>query len=604
MTEFLSPGIFIAEKKSQQQSINGVSTSNFATVGWTQKGIENKAILVGSLREFFRKFGTFWKNSDLPLAVTAFFQNGGARAYIVRVTPEDAVAASGSMSGLWTLNAISKGTWGNQARLVVKGNNNYYDTATATYSRFDLEVQEESADGANDWSVSESYDAVSLSDSDSADYLPLVINDTESGSDLIQVVEVSGGIPSAFASQSVSGEYLVSGTGAGSQLIAASLLNVPVAKHTMKLTVDGTVIATDDGKGKFKIASGSGFTSVVGTINYTTGAISVTVTPGPSSGAEVAANYYKAGATSVAYELSGGVDGTEVTRSEVTDPQLALEYKGIYALDMVDEILNIGLPDFPGDSVIHQDLIAYCEGRKDCFAILDTEFGIDPQDAINYKTLTLGSVSNYAAIYYPQVKVADPLLNGKSRVISCVGHVAGVFARTDNDRNVAKAPAGQIEGRLNFVVDTERLLSKADRDILYPRNINIMRSDAIVGRCVWGSRTLETVGDFTQVPHRRLFQFLEKSIFNSTHDLVFEPITEALFNTINLRLDSFLGVLTGLNYFASNNPSEAYRIVVDSSNNTADTIKSRLVIVDILVAVQNPAEFILFRFERSLETLS
>jgi len=604
MAEFLSPGIFIQEKKSQQQAVQGVSTSNFATVGWLSRGEENKATLVGSLSEFFRKFGSYWKNSDVPLAVTAFFNNGGARAYIVRVVPSDAVKASTTIpTNLWSVNAISSGAWGNNVRLVLKGSQNYYDTATATYSRFDVEVQEESADGEGDWEITETFSEVDLTDPDSAVYLPIVLNDEESGSSTVRVEAVSGGIPTAFLSQSVSGESIGTGAGTSSQLVSGTLAQPSVAKFTAALRVNGVTIAKDDGKGKWKLQSGVGYTGVTGTLNYTTGVFSATVVPGPGSGEAITMDYYKAGASSQSYELSGGVDGTSVGRAEVTAPELEEDIVGLYALNKIDEILNIGLPDFPGDSLVHSDLITYCQNRKDCFAILDTEFNIDAQDAVNYKTVTLGSLSSYAAIYYPQVVIADPLRNGRGRTMSCVGHVAGVYARTDNDRNVAKAPAGVIDGALNFAIKLERQLTKAERDTVYPRNVNILREDAIVGRCVWGSRTLQTVGDFIQVPHRRLFMFLEKSVFNNTHDLVFEPITEALFNTINLRLDGFMSVLTGLGYFASNVPAESYRIIVDETNNTPQTIAQRLVIVDLLVAVSSPAEFIQFRFERSLNTL-
>jgi hypothetical protein len=143
MTEFLSAGVFIEEKKSAAQAVSGVSTSTFATVGWLPRGETDKALLVGSLAEYFRKFGSYWTNSDVPLAVTAFFQNAGARAYIVRVVPSDAVKSTVTVpTSLWKFDAISAGLWGDLVRVVVRGNQNYYNYDTASYSRFDVLIQE------------------------------------------------------------------------------------------------------------------------------------------------------------------------------------------------------------------------------------------------------------------------------------------------------------------------------------------------------------------------------------------------------------------------------------------------------------------------------
>jgi hypothetical protein len=239
MAELLSAGVFIEELKSAEQAILGVSTSNFASVGWLPRGEENKAILCGSLQDYFRKFGGYWKNSDVPLAVTAFFKNDGTRAYIVRVTPDDAVAAEVTIpTNRWIVKAISKGAWGNLVRLVISGSNNYYDVATATYSRFDIEVQEESLDGEGDFVTTETFEAVDLSDPDSADYFPLVLNDEENGSNSVRITEVSGGVPSLFDATPVANESVGTGTGS-QQLYSFTAAQPPVAKFTLKIKVNG-----------------------------------------------------------------------------------------------------------------------------------------------------------------------------------------------------------------------------------------------------------------------------------------------------------------------------------------------------------------------------
>jgi len=605
MGEFLSAGIFNEEIPSGESAILGVSTSNFGTVGWTPRGKENEAILATSLQDYFRKFGEYWKNSDTPLAVTAFFKNGGARLYFVRVTPSDAVAASGSIGAYWNVEAISKGTWGNLVKLKIVGNENFYNFSTATYTRFDIKVQEESADGEDDFEDTEIFEAVSLDDSDDANYFPEVLNDDTNGSETAVIAAgASPGIPSAFDSTPVAGEVLGSGDDL-TTLFTKTLASPPVAPFTVKIRADGGLEASDNGRGVISLddSASGGFSSVSGTIDYDTGDLAVDFTPAPSGSVALTVDYYAAGDSEVEVELSGGLDGTEVVRAQVTDPVLETDNEGLYALNLVDEILNVGLADFSGDVTVAGDLIAFAEGRKDAFIILDTARGIDAQDAKNYKLVTLASQSSYAAMYYPGIEVADPVKDGKARAISPIGHIAGVYARTANNRNVGKAPAGVNEGQLNFAVKLETVLSKGQRDILYPANVNPLMTSPAVGKAVWGARTLAVAGDFTLVNVRLLFIFLEKSVFNSTHDLVFEPIGTELFGQVKLRLDGFMNALTQDGYFASRVPSEAFRVVIDDTNNTPATIAARQLITDILVAAQTPAEFVRFRFQRSLTTI-
>ena len=603
MAEFLSPGVFIEEVASGESAILGVSTSNFATIGWTPRGEENKAILVTSLQDYFRKFGQFWSNSDVPIAVTAFFKNQGARAFFVRVSPDDAVAASGAFGSSWDVDGISRGAWGNNVRIKIVGNDNFYDYPTATYSRFDFEVQEESADGAADFAATESFEAVVLDDTESADYFPEVINDDDNGSGTVRISDgASPGIPPQFISTEVLGEVVGSGD-TSTTLFTKTLVSAPVAPFTLQVKLDGVTEVKDDGRGRLILADTSvSSTGVSGTIDYATGDLAIDFVPAPGGSVAITADYYSAGVSELVIDLTGGLDGTAISRAQISDPALEIDNKGIFAFNLVEEILNIGIPDFRGDPIVHGDLLDYCENRRDCFAILDTPKGVDAQSAKNYKQVTLGRLSEYGAIYFPGVQVADPLKNGRLKVVSAVGHIAGVYARTDNNRNVGKAPAGVNEGQLSYTVKLEQVLSKGERDFVYPANINPLISSTATGRAVWGARTLAITGDFTLVNVRRLFIFLEKSIFNATHDLVFEPIGDDLFATVKLRLDGFLGNLTNEGFFGSRVPEEAFRTVVDDSNNTTASKNARQLIADVFISPQIPAEFVRFRFQRLLET--
>jgi len=604
MAEFLSAGVYIQEKKSSQQTVAGVSTSTFASVGWLEKGPVNKAVFIGGPTEFKQKFGNVWSHSDLPLAMSAYFSNGGQRAYIVRVVPSDATIATVTIpSGLWKLDAFSPGSWGNRVKVRLSGNRNYYTTATAEYSKFDVTVYEESVDGLGDFSQTEIFEAIDLVASEGADGILTVINDEDTGSEYIKVTEMAGGIPSLFEPLPVANEAWGTGVTGASQVVAHTAASLPIAAFTLKISVDGDVVAEDDGRGKIRQV-GTGYTSITGTVNYTTGVTSITFTPGVTTGLAITGDYVKAGSSYVDYDLAGAVDGTSVTRTEVTDAaSLQADKKGLWALDAITDMCSIGLPDFMGNEVVQGDLIAYCENRKDFFAILDCPKGMDSQDAYNYRRVTLNSQSNYAALYWPNVKVADPLLGGRSRVMSPVGHIAGIFARTDTNVNVAKAPAGVNDAALAFTTGLERIPTKSDMDLIYPANINPFKEDPLTGRVIWGSRTLQLVGDYPQISWRRLAQFLEKSFYNASQDLVFEPITDELFARVTLRFTGFLDSLTQQGYFASRNSAEAFKFTCDRSNNTSATIAQRQLIGDCLFAVASPAEYIVLKFERSLNLL-
>jgi phage tail sheath protein FI len=598
MAEFLSAGVYIQEVPSKQTTVAGVSTSTFASVGWLPRGPVNKAIYVTGPTSYAEKFGGVWKNSDLPLGMSAFFSNGGSRAYIVRVVPSDAVKASVTVpSGLWKFTAANEGTWANNVVVQIAGNKNYYNTATAEYSRFDVVVFESGVQ-------KEIFEAVDLENPDSAEGILTVLNSEVGGSDFVVVEELAGGIPSVFEPSVVADEALGVGAGGATTVISQTLDELPVAKFSLKISVDGDIVAQDDGRGRI-VQVGTGYTSIAGSINYTTGALSMTFTPGVAATLAITADYIQAGVDASNYTMAGGLDGTSISRSDVSDASLLqADKKGLWALDAVTDMCSIGLVDFIGNETVANDLIAYCANRKDFFAILDTPKGSDAQDAYNYMKQKVASQSSYASIYWPNVKVNDPLLGGRPRVMSPVAHIAGVYARTDNQRNVGKAPAGVNDGFLSFVADLERVPTKGDMDLVYPANINPLKKDPLTGLVVWGSRTLQLSGDYPQISWRRLAQFLEKSFFNSSQDLVFEPITAELFARVTSRFSGFLADLTSEGYFASKVPAEAFRFVCDDTNNTPSTIAARKLIGDCIFAPGTPAEFVLLRFERSLELLA
>ena len=222
---------------------------------------------------------------------------------------------------------------------------------------------------------------------------------------------------------------------------------------------------------------------------------------------------------------------------------------------------------------------------------------------MRYKRNTLGSISDFAAIYWPRIKVADELKNKVTKVISPIGHIAGCWARTDIEQSVGKAPAGVADGQLQGIISLEYSnLTQGDRDILYPASVNALREDIYVGRCIWGAKTLAITGDFTRINARRLFVFLEKSTFGSTQDLVFENLGPQLYTKVKLRMEGFLYTLFVDGVLAGSTPEQAYRVICDSSNNPPAVVAASQLIVDVYVQNFSSAEFVRFRFTRIIPT--
>ena len=142
----------------------------------------------------------------------------------------------------------------------------------------------------------------------------------------------------------------------------------------------------------------------------------------------------------------------------------------------------------------------------------------------------------------------------------------------------------------------EYVSTQGERDYVYPNKINPLISSAQTGLAVWGVRTISASSEWRYINARRLFMFLEKSIYNSTFWIVFENNGPGLWAQIKTQLNGFMSSLFGEGYFAGTSPSAAYYITVDGSNNTQSVIDLGQVIIDVGAAANKPSEFVRFRF--------
>jgi uncharacterized protein len=245
---------------------------------------------------------------------------------------------------------------------------------------------------------------------------------------------------------------------------------------------------------------------------------------------------------------------------------------------------------------VQNALVEHCELMLYRFAVIEPPVGSGVGDA---RTHRQNFDTTRGAIYYPWLVVADQFgERGDLLKIPPSGHVMGIYARTDTERGVWKAPANEVvRGILQF----ETTLTKGEQDILNPLHVNCFRDFRTAGRGlrVWGARTLSSDPEWKYINVRRLFLFIEKSVENGMQFAVFEPNTEALWATVKRSITNFLitvwrsGGLEGLTEEEAFFVNVGYGVTMTQ----ADVDNGRL-IVEVGVAPVKPAEFVIIRISQ------
>jgi phage tail sheath protein FI len=175
------------------------------------------------------------------------------------------------------------------------------------------------------------------------------------------------------------------------------------------------------------------------------------------------------------------------------------------------------------------------------------------------------------------------------------------MARTDVSRGVWKAPAG-IEATLSGVSALSVKLTDGENGQLNPLGINCLRAFPVVGRVVWGARTLrgadQLASEWKYVPVRRLALFLEESLYRGTQWVVFEPNDEPLWAQIRLNIGAFLHTLFRQGAFQGRSPREAYFVKCDKDTTTQADINSGVVNIVVGFAPLKPAEFVVIKIQQ------
>ena len=294
--------------------------------------------------------------------------------------------------------------------------------------------------------------------------------------------------------------------------------------------------------------------------------------------------------------LSWSGSQTAATRADYQGTDSETEPRtGLAAFKEVDDIAIVCVPDEVKSDLadVSDDVVAHCEGMKDRFAVLQTQRNAT-LDEMQPGNQTPASQKGYAAVYAPWVSVYDRTTNRKVTVPPG-GHVAGVYARSDAERGVHKAPANE---QLRGVEALDRTFTKADQEKLNPRGVNCIRSFRGRGILVWGARTTSPNPLWKYVNVRRLFLYLEESVDEGTQWAVFEPNDEPLWARVRQSVSNFLTTAWRDGALAGSTPEEAFYVTCDRTTMTQDDIDNGRLIVEIGVAPVKPAEFVIFRISQ------
>lgn len=206
-----------------------------------------------------------------------------------------------------------------------------------------------------------------------------------------------------------------------------------------------------------------------------------------------------------------------------------------------------------------------------------------------------GYDTKYGALYYPWIKVANPLGGGESILVPPCGHMAGIYARSDTERGVHKAPANEV---VRGALAVESQITKSEQDILNPQGINCIRAFPGRGIRVWGGRTLSSNASWRYINVRRLFNYVEESIELGTQWVVFEPNDRDLWARIRRDINAFLTMVWRSGALFGATPSEAFYVKCDDETNPPAVRDLGQVVIEIGLAPVKPAEFVIFRISQ------
>lgn len=301
--------------------------------------------------------------------------------------------------------------------------------------------------------------------------------------------------------------------------------------------------------------------------------------------------------------LQNGADGKVLAPNDPAFETALFQAPDSGALAQLDRVDLFNLLCVPGETTpdFLDGLEAYCRSRR-AILIADCDQTADFTKLRNgpNPSLTKDEAIN-AAFYFPWVKAPDPLQENRLRDFPPCGFVAGLYARTDANRGVWKAPAG-IDASLSGAGGVTWTLTDIENGILNKQAINCIRNFPIYGTVIWGTRTLrgndEIGSEWKYIPVRRTALFIEESLYRALKWVVFEPNDEPLWAQIRLNVGAFMQNLFRQGAFQGKTPQEAYFVKCDKDTTPQNQIDLGIVNIIVGFAPLKPAEFVIIQLQQ------
>lgn len=563
MPEYLSPGVYVEEVDRGPKPIEGVGTAMPVFVGFSEKAqlveqidgetitsdVMGKAQLVTNWTQYVERFGNFVEGAYMPHAVYGYFMNGGNRCYVlsVKTIPKAQVALLGSDG---------------KPQLIVRAKQAGFDGLRL---RVKIDAPESPA---------------------AALPAPPV---KKAGSEKKEEGDKGGGEGAPPPVEEASAAAPGGGGSLPPFTVTVERQMTTGAWQVKEVLRDVALVEVDTDSGKevrmaYKNNKASEFVDFI-------------LPEGKITLAKVWPR---------TQEQSLKIESNLLAPASYSDFQGdVIERTGVEGLEVLDDATMVCVPDLmtpmPGQSLdlnmvkaVQTLIIGHCERMGDRVAILDAPPNMNPQQIKKWRMDTAGFDSSYAALYYPWIQVMDPVKNTSILVPPC-GHMAGIWARSDNTRGVHKAPANEVvRGATGLAVN----VTKGEQDTLNPNGVNCIRAFPGMGIRVWGARTLSSNPSWRYLNVRRLFNYVEKSIERGSQWVVFEPNDAFLWMRVKRDVSSFLGTVWAQGALFGATPDQAFYVKCDEELNPAPVRDMGQLIIEIGMCPVKPAEFVIFRISQ------
>lgn len=550
--------------------MEGVSTSTAGFIGMAEKGkVTGTPEFVSSFADFNRKFGGYLSESAygeyryLAYAVEQFFANGGSRCYVMRTVAADAAIASVSANGV-SISAKNPGKWGNEIKV----------TAVASL-RGKTSVVETTGDDA----VGKVYTVANGSAFSEGDTIVIRNNGKTIGYNKISMVQgntVTLAVPVK--------EDLVDKAVVPKKTLSVCEMNIEVVYKDNVELYEGVSLNASSASFISKIMAKSEIVDVKAEAGKdAVNPISVfSAAPDAEKAVVFLAGGSDGGKKGITDDVFMGVDGGPGKRT---------------GLAAFKELNNVSIMAIPGvtSPAVQLALVAHCTNTGAGFAVLDVPQDlVKPNDVLTHREKI---DSDYAAMYHPWIQIYD-VLNKKPAYIPPSGAVCGIYARSDVERGVHKAPANEV---VYNCIGLSCLYNKAEQDVLNPAGVNLIRALPGQGIRVWGARTCSSNSLWKYVNVRRLFIYLEESIKSQTNWAVFEPNDEMLWARVGRTIRAFLRDMWRSGALVGTTEDQAFYVNIGRDTMSQSDILNGRLICEIGVAPSRPAEFVIFRITQFME---